>query len=37
MVDTSSRVTLLVVVENGKLYWLDIPGMYKPDMTINLE
>ena len=37
VVETASRVTLLVVIENGKLYWLDIPGMYKPDLTINLQ
>lgn len=37
VIDTASRVTLLVVIENGKLYWLDIPGMYRPDLTVNLQ
>ncbi|CAN5780639.1 hypothetical protein BH11MYX3_BH11MYX3_02100 [soil metagenome] len=37
VVETASRVTLIVVIENGKLYWLDIPGMYRPDLTVNLQ
>ncbi len=37
VIDSPSRITLLVVIENGKLYWLDIPGMYKPDLSINLQ
>ncbi len=37
VIDTTSRVTLLVVIEKDKLYWLDIPGMYRPDLSINLQ
>ena len=35
VIDTSGGLQLLVVLEKGRLFWLDIPNMYGADFTIN--